>query len=106
SAVGSAELGREAAGGSTVEKPILGALWAVLATAGVGAVHGSIVRLKECGATADALTSAIFFAMAYVVIYGLPASALGAFLGWALGRRVTSGPLGRATKPGMWTDDL
>ena len=37
---------------------LLGAVWAIVATAAVGAGHGAIVRVKECSATADALSSA------------------------------------------------
>ena len=97
---------RRSAEGSAVRDLLVGALCAVLATAGAGAVQGAIVRLKVCSATADALSSAIFVMVVYVVRFGVPASVIGAILGWVLGRLGAYASRSRAAKPILGTDDL
>ena len=89
-----------------MRNPLLGALLAVLATAGIGAIHGAIVRLKVCSATADALTSAIIVMLVYVVHFAIPASIVGAILGWVLDCLRGYASRIRATKPKLTTDDL
>lgn len=73
--------------GAIVRNALIGAGWALLAIASAGAIHGSIVPLKECGATADPFTSATLTALIYVVIFGVPASIVGAILGLVIGLR-------------------
>ncbi len=95
-----------AAEGTAVRDSLVGALWAVLALAGAAATHGAIVRYKECSATADALSSAIIFAVIYVLSFGIPTLVIGAILGWALGRLGRYASRFRAAKPKAMSDKM
>jgi hypothetical protein len=70
-----------------VLRPLVGAILAIIATAGAGVVHGAIVRVKECSATADAFTSAVIVMCIYVFYFGIPASIIGAIFGWMTGKK-------------------
>ncbi len=91
---------------SAVRDSLLGALWAVLALAGAAAEQGAIVGYKECSATADALSSAIIFAVVSVLSLGIPTLVIGAILGWTLGRLGRYASRFRAAKPKAMSDTV